>query len=266
VIGRSALIGTGIGALPGVGSSLAAMLGYGAAKRRQRRRGHPGAVPFGEGAPEGVAATESANSSVAGANLIPVLSLGIPGNVSAVFIVLAAETIDGLSPGPTAFRINAGQVNPELVIVFGLFTSMVLSNMLNWVIGARLMRALGVMARVPVRLLMPVILLITLTGIYLQEMRFSAMVAAIGFGMLGYGMRHLGISPLPFAIAFILAERLESTSRQAYSATGGDAFFLFSSPISILLMLGAVLVLILSARAQRGAVEAVRETAGRNGT
>ncbi|MBT4937541.1 MAG: tripartite tricarboxylate transporter permease, partial [Rhodospirillaceae bacterium] len=83
-IGISASIGTMIGALPGIGSTLAATLGYATG-----RKYHKGSPAFGEGAIEGIAATEAANSAVAGANLIPVLSLGIPGNVSAVFILLA---------------------------------------------------------------------------------------------------------------------------------------------------------------------------------
>ena len=99
-IGTSAVIGTGIGALPGIGSTLAATLGYATG-----RKIHKGAVPFGEGTPEGVAATEAANSSVAGANLIPVLSLGIPGNVAAVFIILAMESIGSFNPGPEVFRL-----------------------------------------------------------------------------------------------------------------------------------------------------------------
>ena len=91
-IGNSALIGTMVGALPGVGSTLAATLGYASGRRLQARRG---GEEFGKGVPEGVAATEAANSAVSGANLIPVLSLGIPGNAAAVFLVLAMETIGG---------------------------------------------------------------------------------------------------------------------------------------------------------------------------
>lgn len=238
---RSALIGTGIGALPALGSTLAALLGYRTARARHARRGDDGPA-FGDGAIEGVAATEAANSSVVGANLIPVLSLGIPGNVAAVFLILAAETIEGFNPGPTAFRVNPGQINPELVIVFGLFTMMFVANGLNWLIGGRFMRSLAMLSRVPQQVLMPSVLLLTLTGIYVQEMQFSAMVVVVGFGFLGWGMRRLGISPLPFVIAFILGARLEDTARQAFSATGGDPFFLFASPVAVALTLAAVAV------------------------
>ena len=100
------MIGTGIGALPGIGSTLAATLGYTTGRAAHRRR-NPDGPQFGDGVPEGVAATEAANSSVSGANLIPVLSLGIPGNAAAVFIILAAESIGGFNPGPVGLSPHA---------------------------------------------------------------------------------------------------------------------------------------------------------------
>jgi len=125
-IARSAAIGTSIGALPGVGSTLAATL-----------------------APKGVAATEAANSAVSGANLIPVLSLGIPGNAAAVFLILAAESIGGFNPGPAVFRFTPDIVNPELVIAFGIFTCMTIANVFNWTIGGVFMRSMGFMINIP---------------------------------------------------------------------------------------------------------------------
>ena len=250
-IGRSAIIGTLIGALPGIGSTLAATLGYTVGKARYQKAKPPGAPEFGEGAMEGIAATEAANSSVSGANLIPVLSLGIPGNAAAVFLILAAESIGGFNPGPAVFRFTADTVNPELVIAFGLFTTMVLANILNWTVGGVFMRAMGVMIRIPKVYLLPVVLLLTLTAIYVQETRLVAIWFALGFGVLGYVMRSLGISPLPFVIAFILGEKLEATARQAYSATGQDPFFLFSSVTAATLMCAAIGIVVFTTYQQR---------------
>ncbi len=245
-IGRSALIGTAIGALPGIGSSLAATLGYTVAKARHK----PGAgdPKMGEGAPEGVAATEAANSAVSGANLIPVLSLGIPGNVAAVFLILAAESIGGFTPGPSVFRFTETAVNPELVIAFGLFTMMMLANLMNWTVGGVFMRSLGFLVRVPRQLLLPVVLLLTLTSIYVETPRFEVILFTLGFGVLGYLMRRVGMSPLPFVIAYILGGRLEETARQAFAATGADPFFLFNRPVALALMVLALLVIVWSVR------------------
>lgn len=245
------MIGTAIGALPGIGSTLAATLGYTIGRGRYEKRKAPDDPDFGKGAPEGVAATEAANSSVSGANLIPVLSLGIPGNAAAVFLILAADSIGGFNPGPSVFRFTTDTVNPELVIAFGLFTSMFVANALNWTVGGVLMRSMGVMIRVPKQILLPVVLLLTLTAIYVQETRMVAIWFTLGFGVLGYLMRSLGISPLPFVIAFILGGKLEENARQAFAATGGDPFFLFTHPIALVFMLLSVAVIVWSARKPR---------------
>ena len=245
-IGRSALIGTCIGALPGIGSTLAATLGYTTAKRHYAAAKPDNAPDFGEGAPEGIAATEAANSSVSGANLIPVLSLGIPGNAAAVFLILAMDSIGGFNPGPSVFRLGGGigdsVMNPEMVMVFGIFTAMFLANALNWTIGGIFMRLVGVMARIPKNRLLPIILLLTLTAIYVQETSMLAIWITIFFGLLGYVMRRVGMSPLPFVIAFILAGNLEATARQAFAATGADPFFLLKSPIAFIFIVLAIFV------------------------
>ncbi|MDX5384625.1 MAG: tripartite tricarboxylate transporter permease [Rhodobacterales bacterium] len=247
-IGQSAVIGTVIGALPGIGSTLAATLGYTLGRKRHQTRRKPGAPEFGDGVPEGVAATEAANSAVSGANLIPVLSLGIPGNAAAVFLILAADSIGGFTPGPSVFRVPSEGINPELVVAFGLFTAMFVANGLNWTLGGLFMRSMGVMTRAPKHILLPIVLLLTLTAIYVQEPRMEAILFALGFGFLGFFMRKCGISPLPFVIAYILGSTLEQTARQAFAATGGDPFFLFSSPVAAIFMLGAVSVIVFTAR------------------
>ena len=245
-IGISASIGTMIGALPGIGSTLAATLGYATG-----RKVYKGDTPFGEGAPEGVAATEAANSAVAGANLIPVLSLGIPGNVSAVFILLATETISGFNPGPAVFRLVPDQINQEMVYAFGLFTTMIFANGLNWTFGGVFMRWMGVMVKIPKQRLLPIVLLLTLTAIYVQQTTMFAVYVTLGFGLLGYLMRKLRVSILPFVIAFILANNLEEAMRQAFAVTGADPWFLFASPISIVFIALAVIVVVFFARNQK---------------
>ncbi|WP_255449701.1 tripartite tricarboxylate transporter permease [Shimia ponticola] len=251
-IGRSAVIGTCIGALPGVGSTLAATLGYTSAKRRYSKSKEPNAPGFGQGAPEGIAATEAANSSVSGANLIPVLSLGIPGNAAAVFLILAMDSIGGFNPGPSVFQLGGGisddALNPEMVMAFGIFTTMFVANGLNWTIGGVFMRSVGVMARIPKERLLPIVLLLTLTAIYVQETSMVAVWITLFFGFVGYFMRRIDMSPLPFVIAFILGGNLEATARQAFAATGADPFFLFNNPIALAFIILAIGVVIFSMR------------------
>ena len=107
---------------------------------------------------------------------------------------------------------------------------------------------MGFMIRIPKQLLLPAVLLLTLTAIYVQETRMEAIWFALGFGVLGYVMRILAISPLPFVIAFILGRSLEETARQAYSATGNDPYFLLNNPIAAVFIMMAIGVVIYSAR------------------
>lgn len=140
-----------------------------------------------------------------------------------------------------------------------------MGNLLNWTIGGAFMRSMGVMAKVPNRVLLPIVLLVTITAIYVQE---TSLVAIwIAFGILGYVFRRLDISVLPFVIAFILAGPLEETARQAFSASGGDPWFLFRSPIALAFMALAFASVAFLARAPAAGVRriaAARDRAARS--
>ena len=247
----SAFIGTAVGALPGIGSTLAATLGYTNGKNRHQKKRQKGERAFGDGAIEGVASTEAANSAVSGANLIPVLSLGIPGNAAAIFLILAMETVDGLNPGPSVFRVPSEGVNTEMVMAFGIFTLMILANITNWIVGGHVMQFMSVMARVPKQILMPTVFLVTITAVYAQETSLYAVIVLLGFGLLGLVMRLVHIPILPFIIAYILGGILERTARQAFASTGADPYFLFSSPVAIAFMLLAFTIIFLFSKKRR---------------
>ena len=250
----SSVIGTIIGALPGIGTTLAATLGYDFAKRFSKTP-----EKYGTGIPEGVAATEAANSSVSGANLIPVMSLGIPGNFAAVFIILAVESVGDFTLGPQVFRFTEIKeiegygtiINKDLVVAFAMFTLMVIANFFNWTVGGVVMRSLGILARVPKSIMLPVVLLITLTAVYAQDGGFIAIWVVMIFGLIGYTLRRLDISILPFVIGFLLSPRLEELVRGGYSASGGDPLFLVKSPIALAFLLAAGLILYFATRQTR---------------
>lgn len=250
----SAAIGTLVGALPGIGTTLAATLGYDSARRLSK---HP--ERFGTGLPEGVAATEAANSAVSGANLIPVMSLGIPGNFAAVFLILAVESVGSFTLGPAVFRFTEIKevegygtiINQDLVIAFAIFTLMVLGNIFNWTIGGWFLRALGALSRIRKSLMLPCVLLITLTAVYAQDGGFVAIWVVVAFGAIGYVLRRLDVSILPFVIGFILAPKLEELVRGGYSASGGDPWFLLKSPLAVAFLAAAVAVMVLAGRPLR---------------
>jgi putative tricarboxylic transport membrane protein len=253
-IGISALIGTAIGALPGIGTTLAATLGYDAAKRFSK---HP--EKFGTGVPEGVAATEAANSAVSGANLIPVMSLGIPGNFAAVFIILAVESVGEFTLGPQVFRFTeikeiedyGTMINKDLVVAFAMFSLMVLANIFNWTVGGMFLRWLGILVRIPKSIMLPIVLLITITAVYAQDGGFIAIWVLMFFGFIGYTLRRLDISILPFVIGFLLSPRLEEYIRGGYSASGGDALYMLKSPLAMAFILTSVLILVFANRPKK---------------
>jgi len=217
---RSAVIGTVIGAIPGLGSTLAGFLGYGAAKRASK---HP--EEFGKGALNGIAGAESANSATVGANLIPTLALGIPGNLSAA-ILISALIIHGLTPGPLIFEQHGA-------VLYGLFGAMLVANFFNLFIGQAGLRLFAWILGLPNQYIHPVIVLLCFSGAYLITQSMFAVGLMVGFAILGYIMRKLDFSLVAFIIAFILGPLFEDTLRQTLVLFGDTPGDLLGRPIAI---------------------------------
>lgn len=218
---RSSIIGTVIGAIPGLGSTLAGFLGYGAAKRASKTP-----EEFGNGKLEGVAAAEAANSATVGANLIPTLALGIPGNLSAA-VLLGALIIHGLTPGPLIFQQH-GQT------IYGLFGAMLVANFINLFIGQGGLRFFAWVITLPRQFVHPVIVLMCFCGGYVTTQSMFALYLMVGFGILGYVMRKLDYSIVAFIIAFILGPMTEDALRQTMVLFGGEPAQLLHRPIALL--------------------------------
>jgi len=227
---RSAVIGTGIGAIPGVGSSAAAFIGYDSAKRADENP-----ESFGKGNIKGVAAVEAANSAVVGANFIPLLSLGIPGNISAA-LILGAFIIHGVTPGPQMMQ-EQGR------LIYGLFGSMIIANFCNFLVGNAGLRLFALITYVPARVIFPMIGLFCLTGAYLTNGAFAIQLVIL-FGLIGYFFRMLDFSFITFVIGFVLGPLFELSFRQTVILSGGDFSFLLGRPIALtILILAAISVL-----------------------
>ncbi len=218
---RSAVIGTVIGAIPGLGSTLAGFLGYGAAKRASKTP-----EEFGKGALDGIAGAESANSATVGANLIPTLALGIPGNLSAA-ILISALIIHGLTPGPLIFEQH-GEV------LYGLFGAMLVANFFNLFIGQAGLRLFAWILGLPNQYIHPVIVLLCFSGAYLTTQSMFAVGLMVGFAILGYVMRKFDYSIVAFIIAFILGPLFEDALRQTLVLFEDNPLDLFERPIAIL--------------------------------
>lgn len=228
---RSAIIGTFIGIVPATGPSAATFIAYGEAKRFSKEP-----EKFGTGVLEGIAATESSNNGVTGGALIPMMTLGIPGDVLTA-IMLGALMIQGLTPGPLLFQNHS-----ETVI--GIFASFFVANIFMLLIGFVAVRLLGRIITISTAILMPVVLVLCAIGSYAtNNSAFDLLVMAI-FGFIGYLMIKVNIPQPPLLLAMILGPLVESNFRRALSVSRNDLSIFFESYISCGILLVTVMVVV----------------------
>lgn len=228
IIAVASSIGTFLGAIPGIGPSIAAFASYAQAKKMSK---HP--EKFGHGSVEGVAAAEAGNNSVAGANLIPLLTLGIPGDVGAA-LLLGAFMIQGLHPGPLLFKEN-------LDIIYAIFMALLLSNFFNFILARQYIKIAHKVAQAPKHFVFPAILAFCLIGAYGFNQSMFDVWMTLAFGVVGYILRKNEFPVAPLLIAFILEPILEASFRQSLLISHGSLLIFVTHPISaIFLALSAV--------------------------
>jgi putative tricarboxylic transport membrane protein len=219
---RGSVIGTIMGAIPGLDSSAAAFMTYATTKQTSK---DPDS--FGKGNIHGVAATESANSSVSGANLIPMLTLGIPGNIAAALIITALM-IHGVQPGPLLFR-EQGR------LIYGLFSALMMANVLNLLSGLVGLRVWARVIRSPESFIFPTALLLCIVGVFMATGGLLGVAVMFLFAFISYFMHAFGYSAIVFVIAFFLGERFELSLSQSLNLVDGDLTILIHHPIALCL-------------------------------
>lgn len=225
---KSSAIGTFLGAVPGVGSAITTFLGYNEAKRSSKNK-----EDFGKGSLEGVAAAEAGNNSVTGATLIPLLTLGIPGD-AVTAVLLGAFTLQGIQPGPQLFTNQASLV---YTIMFGLFVI----NIFMYLIGTFAIRFYVRVTSIPTNVLIPLLLTLCFVGAFaINSTVFDAKLMMI-FGLVGIIMPLLGFPVVPMLLGIILGPIAEESLRQALILSGGSWLVFFSSPVAVAFILLAVL-------------------------
>jgi len=230
---RSSLIGAFIGVLPGVGAAVAPFIAYADA---QRRSNDPD--KFGQGALEGITASESANNGVTGANLVPLLTLGIPGDVTAAML-MGALMIHGIRPGPLLLQ-NTPQILYAFVIVFFI------ANISYLIIGSIFLKFVVKIAQLSTKVLIPFILPICFAGAYAFNRNIFDIKVMLIFGIIGYVMRKLDFSMPAFLIAFILGPILEEYFRRTLILSRGELSIFINRPVSRILLVLIVILLIIS--------------------
>jgi TctA family transporter len=231
---RGTGLGSILGVLPGGGATLSSFAAYVVEKKIARDPSR-----FGHGAVEGVAGPESANNAGAQTSFIPMLTLGIPGN-AVMALMIGAMTIHGIQPGP--------QVMTERPTLFwGMVASMWIGNLMLLVINLPLIGIWVQLLRVPYRFLYLSILLFCAIGVYtIGNSSFAVLLAAF-FGVLGYVFSRLECEPAPMVLGFVLGPLMEENLRRAMRISGGDPMIFLNRPISLALLIAALILLVLVA-------------------
>jgi putative tricarboxylic transport membrane protein len=220
---RSSAAGTAVGAMPGLGAPVASFFAYDRAKKSSKNP-----EEFGKGNLEGIAASESANSAVLGASLIPLFTLGIPGNVAAALLI-GAFIIHGMIPGPLMFEENAQ-------FIYSIYGSLILANIFLLGVGQIGMRAFCRVVQTPPVILYPIIIFTCIMGSYLAQYNVFDVKLMLFFAFLAYFMRKFDFSFICFIIGFILAPIWETALQQVIISSEHDPYMFFTRPVALILM------------------------------
>ena len=228
---RSGIVGTFIGAVPGVGEDIAAWVSYDMAKRSS-----PDGDKFGTGVVEGLIAAEAGNNACVAGAMIPVLSLAIPGSAPAA-VLLAAMFIHGIRPGPLIMIESPSFVYSVVAMVMLASTAMM-------VLGLSMVRPLVKVLMVPRQKLMPIVFVLCVIGAFAITGRIFDVGVMVVFGIIGYYMREMEYPVAPLVLGIILGDILDKNLRRALIISDGSILPFFTRPISLVLFIITLLTIL----------------------
>ncbi|MBU3951259.1 MAG: tripartite tricarboxylate transporter permease [Proteobacteria bacterium] len=221
---RSALIGVGIGAVPGIGEDIAGWVSYGTAKNTSK---HP--ETFGKGELQGVIASETANNACVGGAMIPLLNLGIPGSPPAAML-LGALMLHGVTPGPMiTFE------HPTFILEIAAI--LLLASIAMWVNGMLLARQVVKVLKIPTQIFMPVIGMLCIIGSYSLGLNIFNLYLMLPVGIICYFLTEMGYPIAPLVIGVILGPMADENIRRALMVSQGSFMPVFTRPVSLILFL-----------------------------
>jgi putative tricarboxylic transport membrane protein len=220
---RSGIVGTIIGAIPGVGEDTAAWVSYDLAKRSSKEK-----ELFGKGSIEGVMAAETGNNACVPGAIIPVLTLAIPGSAPAA-VLLGAMLIHGVRPGPL-IMVEFPTFISEVVAMVLLATVAML------ILGLSLVRPLVKVLAVPRSKLMPVVFILCLVGSFAIQQRYFDVLVMVVFGILGYFLREMEYPMAPLVLGIVLGDILDKNLRRALVLSNANPIEFVNRPISLVII------------------------------
>ena len=230
-IGIGCVIGTGIGILPGIGQNASTLISYNLARTVSKTP-----QEFGHGCPEGISASETSNNATNGGALIPLVCLGIPGDLTTSALI-GGLMIHGLQPGPLLYSQH-----PELV--GGIMVACFMANVVMYIMELGLMKAFVRMVNVKLSFLFPAIVACCVLGVYTLNNRMFDVWVMIIFGFVGYLLICLGIDMAPVILGFILGPLIEKYMRRALISANGNWADMFNRPVSVFFVVIAILFVV----------------------
>jgi putative tricarboxylic transport membrane protein len=220
VLLKSSLIGSFVGAMPGAGGGIAQFVAYNEARRSSKKR-----HLFGNGSLEGLAAAESSNNAVVGSAMIPVLTLGIPGD-GVTAILMGALIMKGLTPGPNLFTEQAN-------ITYAIILGNLIANILLLAQGYYLTQAISRIIQVSYKYLCPMLMIFCFAGAFANSNSTSEMIIIVPLAIFGYIIDKLGFSVIPMMLGLVLGPLVEANLTRSLIISEGNPLIFFTRPISL---------------------------------
>lgn len=235
---RSSVIGTWIGILPGVGANIGSAFAYAVTKSFSKNP-----AEFGNGAEEGIVASESGNNATVGGALIPLIALGIPGSVVDA-ILLGGLVIHGLQPGPNLFRGH-----PEFV--YSILAATLIANIVMFTFMSFSARWIAKVAVIPKSILLPPIVVLCVVGSFALSNSWFDVVTMLAFSLVGFFLERKNYPLAPMVIGFVLGPVAETSFRSATMYTNGEIMPLLLSPFPIACFIVATMMVLMMLRLER---------------
>jgi len=248
-IARGSILGFFVGILPGAGATLASFFSYILEKKVSKNP-----AKFGTGAIAGVVAPESANNAASGGAMIPLLTLGIPGSGTTA-ILMGALMMYNVQPGPLLFEDH-----PQ--VAWGLIASMFIGNIMLLILNLPLVKVFAKIIQTPKKYLIPMIIAISIFGVYAVQVSTNDLLLLLGCGVLGYFLSKHDYPIAPLVLGLVLGPMIENNLRRALTISNGDYSVFLTRPISLAFLLITVLWLVVPFMMKRRGKEVIINVEG----
>ena len=224
-------IGTGIGILPGLGAAISNLISYSVSKNMSK---HP--EKYGTGCIDGLIASETANNAVSGGAMIPLLTMGIPGDAGTAML-LAAFMLHGITPGPLLFQTHGN-------VIYAMFAILIVANIMMFVVQLYGLPGFLKLLMIPRNILLPIVMVLASVGAFAMNNRVFDIWSIFMFALVGYGLSRFDFPPAPVVLGFVLGPIIELNFRRGMMSSYGNFAAFFTRPIAGTVLVLTILILI----------------------